>query len=185
MCICIIYSCVLSTFDFVLYLCFCQVNMYSMQQCAVNLWLYVVCMFCQVNMYSMQQCVVNVWFFVVWVFLSGWYIFYASCVLLAFDCLLYEGICHDYIYSIQLSDVFLWLHFSFVVLSWAYVFYTAVCCQPLTIWPIEILKCTIYNSSSGISLYTYILKVPPHPLEQFGRTIIVKCREYRQLFWFI
>jgi hypothetical protein len=33
------------------------------------------------------------------------------------------------------------------------------------ICPIRILKCTIYNSSSGISLYTSILKVPPHPLE--------------------
>jgi hypothetical protein len=53
------------------------------------------------------------------------------------------------------------------------------------ICPIRILKCTIYISSSGISSYTSILKVPPHPLEQFGRTHIVKCKEYRQLFWFI
>ena len=56
-----------------------------------------------------------------------------SCVLSTFDCMLYEGFCHDYIYSIQLCDVNLWLYFVFVVLLWACVLYTAVCCQPLIV----------------------------------------------------
>jgi hypothetical protein len=53
--------------------------------------------------------------------LSGWYVLYASYVLLSFDSMLYEGFCHEYNYYIQLCDVNLWLHFVFVALSRAYV----------------------------------------------------------------
>jgi hypothetical protein len=160
----IVYSCVLQTFDCLLSVWFCYVYiylcytavwwipfvrsvyswcvyMYPIQLCAVKLSLYVVCMFCQVNMYSIQLCAVNLWFYVVWGVLSSWYVLYASCVLLIFDSMLYEGFCHEYIYYIQLYDVNLWLHFVFVVLSWAYVFNTAVCCLPLIVCCMCVVAC--------------------------------------------
>ena len=100
------YSVQLCVVNLWLYLsvCFCHVYVYDIQLCVVNLSLYVVCMLCQVNMYSMQLCAVN------------------------FDSMLYEGLCHDYIYSIPLCDVNLWLHFVFVVLSWAYALHSIQLC---------------------------------------------------------
>jgi hypothetical protein len=41
--ICTLYSCVLSTFNCMLSLWFCHVYVYYMKMCAVNIWLYVVC----------------------------------------------------------------------------------------------------------------------------------------------
>ena len=41
--ICTLFCCVLSTFNCILSLWFCHVYMYFMQMCAVNIWLYVVC----------------------------------------------------------------------------------------------------------------------------------------------
>jgi hypothetical protein len=41
--ICTLYSCVLSTFNCMLFLWFCHVYMYFMQMCDVNMWLYAVC----------------------------------------------------------------------------------------------------------------------------------------------
>ena len=94
--ICTLYSCVLSNFNCMLSLWFCDVYMYYMQMCAVNIWLYVVCvlLLClyiyiyvlqlsdahllllsvyswYVYMYSIQLWSVNLWLYVVWLFLSG------------------------------------------------------------------------------------------------------------------
>ena len=59
----IIYSCMMSTFDCILSLWFCHEHMYSIQLCAVYLWLYVVCVLLHVYMYSIQLCAVNLCMF--------------------------------------------------------------------------------------------------------------------------
>jgi hypothetical protein len=126
-------GCVLSTFDSMLYEGFCHDYIYSIPLCDVNLWLHFVfvglswayVLYTAVCCQPLILCFLSVF--------SGWYVLYASCVLLMFDSMLYEGFCHEYIYYIQLCDVNLWLHFVFVVLSWAYILCTAVCCQPLIV----------------------------------------------------
>ena len=74
------YSVQLCVVNLWLYLsvCFCHVYVYEIQLCVVNLSLYVVCMLCQVNMYSMQLCAVNFWFYVVWGIVSRLYLFYTA-----------------------------------------------------------------------------------------------------------
>jgi hypothetical protein len=118
-------SCILSIFDWMLSVCFCQVDMYSMQG-----------VFCKL----LFECCLSVFVRLICTIYS--------CVLSTFDCMFSECVCHVYVYYIQRWVVNLWLYVFCMFLSCLCVLYTAVSCQPLIVCFLYVfvwLICTPYS----------------------------------------